>query len=257
MPNRHQMLILIIILIALPIAWVVYKYCYFFWFIGNKSLPSQIGNYQTVRYTGSNNDSQKLTKILFLGDSLTAGVGASTFQNSYPNLFAQELTTQLGNIQTTNHAVPGDKTQNILNRQLSQDLADPQITFVMIGINDMFGHIGTDKFKQNYRQIIATLQQKTNSQIILISIPNITSSSLVSWPLSNYFKWQINNYNQAIAEVAQQYHLPVLDLYSLTENSFSQHPQYYSQDLFHPSDEGYNYWTTNLINAYTNCQSCH
>lgn len=256
MSAQRRILILILILISLPIIWIIYKYLHFFAYIGIKQLPSQIENYQTVRYGSSNADKEKTTNILFLGDSLTAGVGASSFQNSYPNLLAQELTTILGNIQSTNYAFPGDKTQDMLDRQLEQDLADPQVVFVLIGINDIFDHVGTTKFEYNYQQIVDQLKQKTASQIILLTIPNITTSSLVGWPLDHYYHNQIKSYNQIIARVATANNLELLDLYSLTEDSPYQIKNYYSSDLFHPSDQGYNKWADVLTHAYINCQSC-
>jgi lysophospholipase L1-like esterase len=57
---------------------------------------------------------------------------------------------------------------------------------------------------------------------------------------------RIELYNQRIAEIAGRYNLLVVDAYSVTHEVIPSHPEFFSEDGFHPSDVGYEYWAKTM-----------
>lgn len=91
--------------------------------------------------------------IVCLGDSLTAGVGASP-QESYPRLLEELL-----GLPVINAGVAGDTSADALRRLESDVLAQrPEAVILLIGGNDFLRHVPTEQFERNLDQILARLR---------------------------------------------------------------------------------------------------
>jgi len=178
-----------------------------------------------------------------LGDSLTAGVGTDQYEQAYPYLVAESLTTRLGGITLENKAYPGARTVDVINNQLDETIAaQPKIVTILVGINDVHGNINEATFAKNYEEIISRLTQETSARVYAVSIPYLGDNSLLRWPYNYYFAWRIRYFNQAIKDLAARYNVQYLDLYTPTVKTFSQAGPHYAADHFHPSASGYALW---------------
>lgn len=237
MPKKY--LIIILVLIALAI-YLNRAYAHIYSTLNQAHLlaPDKLGTY----IIDNNNSSASLTYVA-LGDSLTAGVGTTEYQESYPYLLAQKLAGKQTKVTLTNLAIPGFKTKDIIDNSLETTIASkPEVITLLVGVNDIHGNISETDFQKNYQQILAELTTKTNAQIYLINLPQIGSNQLLWPPYNYYFRWQTKNFNQIIRDLAVQYKLNYIDLDTPTAQVLKNNGPVYSADSFHPSALSYKSW---------------
>ncbi len=49
-----------------------------------------------------------------------------------------------------------------------------------------------------------------------------------------------------LQEIASRQEVSVFDIYSATHEQLSSHPEFFSADGFHPSDDGYEFWADQM-----------
>lgn len=100
-------------------------------------------------YANSNNKT-----ILFLGDSLTEGLGVSK-QSAYPNLVQNLIQTKLNkNIKAINAGVSGSTTNDGLSRLKWYLKRKPDIIFLALGANDGLRGLDLKQSQKNLEEII-------------------------------------------------------------------------------------------------------
>lgn len=178
-----------------------------------------------------------------IGDSLTAGVGAEKYEETYPYILASKLSLSGENISLKNFASPGFKSEDVNGIFVGPVIrSNPQIITIMIGVNDVHNHVGRDVFEKNYRTILNRLTKETEAKIYLINIPFIGSNTAIIPPLDYYFDKETNEYNKIIKKLATEYQLSYIDLNSPMKELFKKDGDHYSSDSFHPSAYGYKLW---------------
>jgi lysophospholipase L1-like esterase len=123
---------------------------------------------------------------------------------------------------------------------------NPQIVTLGIGINDVGHNVPLERFAENYDRILTTLKEKTQAQIVVTNIPDISSAPVVPSSLRSHYRQQIVTFNQRLEEIANRHGVTVYDIYSITTRELPSHPEYFSRDGFHPSDAGYELWATEM-----------
>jgi lysophospholipase L1-like esterase len=53
-------------------------------------------------------------------------------------------------------------------------------------------------------------------------------------------------FNQKLAEIASRHQVSLFDIYAVTHETLASHPEFFSADGFHPSDEGYQFWAEQM-----------
>jgi len=186
---------------------------------------------------------KKITYVA-LGDSLTAGVGATAEDKTYPYLLAKLLTDkQNAQVTVINLGSPGATAEEVLKTQVPL-IAElhPDIVTVSVGVNDMHNQVSAELFKQ-MMSAIADKLASTTKHLNIINIPYIGSNSVFFPPYRTYFNWQTKRYNSLLSDAIAGQKVNIIDLYSLTrEKAFNDH-LYYSADGFHPSDSGFDFWS--------------
>ena len=123
---------------------------------------------------------------------------------------------------------------------------NPDLVTVGIGINDI-GHGSTlEEFSRNYEQILSTLKQKTHARIVVTNIPDISSAPRIPGALRSEYQRQIVQFDQRLGEIAARYGVTVFDVHTITKAELPSHPEYFSSDGFHPSDQGYELWASEM-----------
>lgn len=179
-----------------------------------------------------------------LGDSLTSGVGAEKYQESYPYLVAQKLSQRKNSqIDLKTFSYPGARTNDLIRDLLDPAIATkPDIVTLLIGTNDVHGNVGLESFGKNYEYILERLTKEAHAKIYIINLPNIGADELMLPPYNYYFKKRTQAYNKIIKSLAEKYNLHYIDLNEPTLADSKKNDGYYSRDLFHPSAKGYNIW---------------
>lgn len=195
--------------------------------------------------------SKPLTYVA-VGDSLTAGVGVSSYEQSYPYQLAQKISEQGYQVTLTPYAVPGAKTSDVIHSSLDQIIKiKPDIITLMIGVNDVHGNISKREFKENYETILKRLTTETNAKIYIVNLPYLGGDDLFLPPYELYFDMRTQFFNVVLKQLSATYGLDYIDLYSETLQSAKHDTVYYAEDQFHPSSEGYTLWA-DIIYEYLN-----
>ena len=180
-----------------------------------------------------------------LGDSTGAGVGA--VKGGYVLRLYNRLLSQRPGSQLANLCVSGATTADVVRGQLDRGVEkNPQLVTLGIGINDIGHGVPLEQFAQNYERILSMLKEKTKAEIVVTNIPDISSAPVVPSSLRNRYHEQIQTFNRRLEEIAKRYGVTVFDIYSITSRELPSHPEYFSRDGFHPSDEGYELWATEM-----------
>jgi lysophospholipase L1-like esterase len=178
-----------------------------------------------------------------LGDSLTAGVGTDSPEETLPYLLAQDLGQDDKRVILSNLAVPGARTSDIIGIFLSKAIEDrPDVVTLLIGVNDIHNHVSAAQFRKNYEEILIRLSKETKATIYAVNIPFIGGSDIMLPPYQYFFDSRVKEFNEIIKELANQYAVQYIDLYSPSVNLFKKSGAHYSRDSFHPSAAGYKIW---------------
>ncbi|MFA5131534.1 MAG: SGNH/GDSL hydrolase family protein [Patescibacteria group bacterium] len=197
-----------------------------------------------LNYVLSNNEAASSSLVyVALGDSLTAGTGATDYSESYPYLLAQYFAGNDYRILLYDRAVPGAKTSDLLVSLLPAAIRDnPDVVTLLIGVNDVHGQVSQADFRANYDAILSRLSTETKAKIVIINIPYLGAGNLLLPPYNTLFDFRTREFNKIIAELAAKYQLKEVDLYTQTVALFKEGGSHYAADFFHPSAEGYKIW---------------
>ena len=108
----------------------------------------------------------KAANILFLGDSLTEGLGVSK-EEAFPKLVENMIQSEIKkDITIINGGVSGSTTSDALSRLKWYLKKNPYIVFIALGANDGLRGLDLEKSKENLEEIIQ-YAQKANAKVLL------------------------------------------------------------------------------------------
>ena len=180
-----------------------------------------------------------------LGDSTGSGIGAS--EGGYvARIFKRIVTHRVGS-KLVNLCFSGATTADVLREQLDSGVrSGPHLVTLGIGINDIGHGLSLEQFSQNYNEILARLQNDTSATIVVTNIPDISSAPRIPGPLRSEYHQRIVEFNGALTKIAAAHGVIVFDIYNITHEQLPLHPEYFSEDGFHPSDKGYELWAEQM-----------
>ena len=180
-----------------------------------------------------------------LGDSTGAGVGAK--EGGYVvRLFKRILAVRPAS-KLTNFCFSGATTEDVLHDQVAPAVrSNPNLITVGIGINDVGHGFRIEDFAQNYDRILARLTSETNAILVVTNIPDISMAPQLPRAVRGEYHQRIVDFNQKLSEIASRHGVIVFDIYSITHEQLPSHPEFFSEDGFHPSDKGYESWAEQM-----------
>jgi acyl-CoA thioesterase I len=137
-------------------------------------------------------------RVVFLGDSLTAGLGLSP-EEAYPSLVQQKIDADGLGFKVVNAGVSGDTSAGGLSRLDWALEGDVRVLVVALGGNDALRGLPVDDLKANLSMIIERAQAK-KIRVILAGMeapPNFGQSYIVS-------------FHQVYPELAKKYGVPLV-----------------------------------------------
>ncbi|MFZ1654836.1 MAG: GDSL-type esterase/lipase family protein [Candidatus Moraniibacteriota bacterium] len=99
--------------------------------------------------------------ILFFGDSLVQGVGA-TVGHDLPALLSHHLGEPV-----LNYGVAGDTTRQALVRVDTAQAAHPRLVLILLGGNDFLQKVPRDEIFENLRSLITTFQSDGAATVLI------------------------------------------------------------------------------------------
>lgn len=180
-----------------------------------------------------------------LGDSTGSGVGARN--GGYVARLFNRMLEHRGGSELENLCVSGATTADVLRGQLQSGVAkSPDLVTLGIGINDIGHGLTIEQFAKNYDEILSTLKEKTNATIVVTNIPDISSAPRIPASIRAEYQRQIEQFNARLEEIARRHEVTIFDIFTITRSELPSHPEYFSADGFHPSDEGYELWAEQM-----------
>ncbi|HEX7294982.1 MAG TPA: SGNH/GDSL hydrolase family protein [Pyrinomonadaceae bacterium] len=180
-----------------------------------------------------------------LGDSTGAGVGAR--DGGYVARLFKRLEERRPESKLSNLCVSGSTTADVMRNQLERGVAlNPDLVTVGIGINDIGHGLTLEQFSANLDEILSTLKEKTHATIVVTNLPDISSAPRIPNSMRSQYQRQIDEFCKRLEEIANKYGVTIFDIYTITKQELPSHPEYFSADGFHPSDEGYELWATQM-----------
>ncbi|WP_221774771.1 arylesterase [Pelagicoccus albus] len=192
-----------------------------------------IAIFLTVTVLASPSSAQDSARIVFLGDSLTAGYGIDP-ELAYPSLIEKRIQDQGLNYEVTAAGLSGETSAGGLRRAnwILQKPAD--ILVVALGANDGLRGMDLSDTKQNLQKIIDLARQKyPDIQIVLAGMkmpPNLGDA---------YTK----EFSEMYPDLAQKNELPLIPF--LLEG-VGGHPELNIADGIHPNAEGHEILAENV-----------
>ena len=150
-----------------------------------------------------------------------------------------------------NQGISGEVSSGLLKRLSLFDNTNPEVIFVMIGINDLIRGISPDEVVENQRAIVRDLVWvHPNARIVVQSIlPH--SGSGATWEgrdrLLNIPNDRLRDINRELAAIASAEGVEFLDLYPLFADSEGNLRLELTTDGLHLNEQGYLVWRTALM----------
>jgi len=204
-------------------------------------------NRARVSPNGSRGIEMKAGPIVYvaLGDSTGAGVGARN--GGYVARLFNHIQEHRPGSELANLCVSGATTDDILRGQLQPGIGkSPDLVTVGIGINDIGHGLTIEQFTKNYDDILSALKENTEAAIVVTNIPDVSTAPRIPGALRAGYQRQIEQFNQRLEEIARRHEVTIFDIFTITRRELASHPEYFSSDGFHPSDEGYELWAEQM-----------
>lgn len=173
-----------------------------------------------------------------IGASDTFGIGTDDPQTqSWP----ADLTSKLGDgVRLINLGIPGVHADNALNVEVPIALdSRPDIVTVWLAVNDLADGVSLPTYTRNLDSLLTRLQTLApHTRIAVANVPDITSLPRFKSQNAQVLRERISAYNTVIASLVQKHRALLVDLYTRWQD-LANHPDYISNDGFHPNAFGY------------------
>jgi acyl-CoA thioesterase I len=182
-----------------------------------------------------------------LGDSTGAGVGARQGGGYVERVF-ERITRERPGSCLVNLCVSRATTADVLRGQVGRVGAErPTLVTLGIGINDLTHGVAPDEFARNYEEIVKRLRREApDAPLVVSNIPDISFAPRVPIFLQADLRRRIQEFNVHIAALADAHGLRLVDAYEFSHEVIPKHPEFFSEDGFHPSAEGYEFWAVKM-----------
>jgi lysophospholipase L1-like esterase len=176
-----------------------------------------------------------------LGDSTGVGVGARKGGGYVARLFHRVERVRPGS-RLVNLCVSGATTADVLRSQAPRvDAESPTLVTLGVGINDITRGVAPEQFARNYEEIVARLRRRT-AAAVATNIPDVSHAPAVPASFREEARRRISLFNERIAETAARHGVLLVDTHAKSRDIIPAHPEFFSPDGFHPSEEGYEFW---------------
>lgn len=220
-----------------------------FWSLFAPLVPQALWVRRTAaRFPAAEGDSTGVTgygettiRLLALGDSIVAGVGARTLENALVGRAAASLARIAGaRVIWTAEGRSGVTCRYIATRMLPR-LADPpdgrsfDAILVSAGVNDVISLHGIDRWRRDLDHLLKSLANRWPEAVIAFSgLPPMNHFPALPQPLRALLGMRARHFDRELRAILDGYpqavHIPL---------DFEARPGSFSGDGFHPSEQSY------------------
>lgn len=186
-------------------------------------------------------------RVVWLGDSTAAGVGASSPEASLPHQVAERLGRP---VELTVFAESGARVGDVVAEQLPRvtDLR-PDVVVVAVGANDTTHLTRRSRFAEDYRRILDGLGSVRH--LIVLGVPDMGAPPRLLQPLRAITGWRGRALDAEVrAEASRHDATSYVDIAGRTGPVMrADHDRYFATDGYHPSDAGYRLWADAVVDV--------
>lgn len=173
-----------------------------------------------------------------IGASDTFGIGTG---DPYNLNWASDLAREIGpRYHLINLGIPGAIMSTAIGRELPIALdTHPNLVTIYLGVNDIADNVPLTSYARDLDVMLSRLQADASGvRIAIANIPDLTLLPHFSSFDPQVLHMRISSYNKAIADSVQRHHIILVDL-AAYNTEIKKHPEYLSNDGFHPNELGY------------------
>lgn len=187
----------------------------------------------SVSLSAQSNDSK--IRILFFGDSLTAGLGLNSPDEAFPALIEKELNQKGISSQAVNAGMSGDTTSGGLARLDWAMNAGFDLFVLELGANDSMRGISPDQTEKNLKEIIARVRKKNpKAKILLVGMRTFP----------NLGKEYRKKFESVFPKISKEENLPLVPFFL---DGVAGMKKLNQKDGIHPTAEGHRILAKNLL----------
>ena len=181
-------------------------------------------------------------RIVWLGDSLAAGLGVDSVDQTPAHVVAHMLERA---VDLTVHAVPGARVRHVLDLQLPQLADDVDLVVVCVGANDVAAARSRRRFAADLDVLLTSLAPRPT---VLLSLPDMAMADRLAEPLRTLAGRRARWFDRARARVASAHrHVTSVDIAARPHGvSRREGRAMLCADRFHPGPLGYRVWAERI-----------
>ena len=183
-------------------------------------------------------------RMVWLGDSTAAGVGATAADRAIPRRVASALDRP---VDLTSLAVSGDRVGDVVDDQVDALAGlDPDVVLVSIGANDVVHLTSRADFRDRYEQLVAAIPE--GALLVLLGVPDMGAPPRYLQPLRALVAARGRQLDGVSADVARDHGAVYVDIAGETGPTMrGDTDRYFARDRYHPSDDGYALWADAVL----------
>lgn len=175
-------------------------------------------------------------RLVFLGDSIMAGIGHEKAEATLPAQLVAVLNQTTGRrVEWHNLAHNGASSADLLS-QTPASLPPADLYLVSAGVNDALNLRSPEAYAENLRQLS---QRGGQAPWLLVGLPNLREFPCFPYPLSSFLAWRVSVLEQAALQLGEPWSVHRMRD-RLTLDTFS-------PDGFHPGAVGCRSWAGRLL----------
>lgn len=180
----------------------------------------------------------KQFKLFVLGDSVGAGVGATSFEKSVVGRVANELAKN-HQVHLINNSVSGYQMKDVLEAPPPSEKQD--VLLIIAGSNNLFHFTNLKAFSTDTGNVLKKFSPLA-SKVILVGPGRVFDADAIPFFLKPIYKIQGKKYAQILKEEAGKFGSVEYVNPLSTEISHDKYGATSASDNFHPNDEGHRFW---------------
>ena len=184
-------------------------------------------------------------RVVWLGDSTAAGVGASAAPGALPSQVADGLDVPDTSVSVV--AVSGARAADVLADQVPKVATlQPDLVLISVGANDTIHLTGRGTFRDTYEEVVRALP--AGVPVVLLGVPDMGAIPRFLQPLRAVSGWRGRRIDAEVRMVAAATGAVYADIAGPTGPPFRRQPsRYFATDDFHPNDAGYGLWADAVL----------
>jgi len=182
-----------------------------------------------------------------IGASDAVGVGAS---DPATEGWVPRFGAHLGSdVQIVNLGVSGSTLAQALDEQVGPALdARPAVITVWLAVNDLNARVPLERYAADLDTLLGQLQQ-THATMLVGNVPDLGRLAVSRNTDPSALQAEVTRWNAVIGDAVARHGAVLVDLFG-TWQEVADHPEYLSQDGFHPSTAGYQRLADVFAQAY-------